>query len=59
MKKNLILTIAIGDVYKRMSKFTHPTIEKYANRIGADFIVVKETQCSTPHWEKFWLFITI
>ena len=53
MKKNLILTIAIGDVYKRMSKFTHPTIEKYANRIGADFIVVKETQCSTPHWEKF------
>ena len=53
MSKNLILMIAVGDTYKKIAEYTHPIIEQYAKRIGADFIVVKESQCSTPHWEKF------
>jgi len=53
MKKNLVLTIAVGEVYEEMAKYTHPTIEDYAKRIDADYMCIKESQCSTPHWEKF------
>ena len=52
---NLVLTISIGDVYERMKVLTHPSIEAYAKRIGADFLCIDEKTISetTPHWEKF------
>jgi len=53
MKKNLVLTLAVGDVYKKISELTHPLFEEYAKRIDADFIVVDKSECSSPHWEKF------
>jgi hypothetical protein len=52
MDKNLIVTITIGDRYTQLSKATHPTIEKYAEKIGCDFIVIRDTKYSIPHYEK-------
>lgn len=56
--KKLILTIAIGEKYAALGAVTHPTIARYAARIGADFVVIREQKISrtTPHWEKFQIF---
>jgi hypothetical protein len=53
MAKNLVLTIAVGSLYEKMAELTHPSIKKYADKIGADFLSINENYCSTPHWEKF------
>ena len=53
MNKNLVMTIAVGDAYVAMSKLTHPSIKKYAEKIGADFFSVDTSLESTPHWSKF------
>lgn len=52
-KDNVIITMCVGEDYEKIGKLTHPTIKRYAERIGADFISITETSCSTPHWEKF------
>jgi len=56
--KNLILTIANGDLYTEMSKLTHPSIRAYADKIGAEFMVITEKKISATsiHWEKFQIF---
>ena len=51
--KKLVLTIAVGKNYEIMSNYTHPSIKDYAQRIGADFKVVTESNLTSPHWEKF------
>lgn len=56
MKKNLVLTLAVGDVYQKMANYTHPTIKGYAEKIGADFISIDKTNASSAHWEKFQIF---
>ncbi len=56
MNKHLVLTIAVGDDYLQMASYTHPTIKAYAERIGADFLCIDESNTSTPHWEKFQIF---
>ena len=50
----LVLTLAIGDDYQALARITHPTIEAYAKKIGAYFLVITERKISqtTPHWEK-------
>lgn len=55
--KYALLTIAIGDKYQTMGQITHPYMQKYAQKIGADFIVIDKQKISqtTPHWEKFQL----
>lgn len=53
---NAVVTICIGEVYDKIGKFTHPSIERYAEKIGADFIVIDKTNRSSPHWEKFQIF---
>lgn len=55
-EKRLLLTIAVGEVYQKMAEHTHPTLKKYADRIGADFLVIDESNCITAHWEKFQIF---
>ena len=50
--KNAIFTICVGKDYQKMSEATHLNIRAYADRIGADFIVISESKCSSPHWEK-------
>lgn len=49
---NLILTICVGNTYKEIGDLTHPSIKAYAEKIGADFIAISESSCSTPHWQK-------
>jgi hypothetical protein len=56
MKKHLVLTIAVGDTYKQIAHFTHPTLRAYAERIGADFMAIDESNSSSPHWEKFQIY---
>jgi len=52
---NLVLTIAVGPEYEKMAKLTHPSIQAYAKKIGAEFLCIKEKKLakSTPHWDKF------
>lgn len=50
--KKAIVTICIGEEFIGVSKYTHHTIRNYADRIGADFIVIDSCK-TTPHWEKF------
>ncbi len=56
MSKHLVLTIAVGDAYENMAMYTHPTLKAYAERIGADFLSIDESNCSSPHWMKFQIF---
>lgn len=55
---NLVLTIAIGDNYQRIAALTNPSIKKYAAKIGAKFMCVRDQRISqsTPHWEKFRIY---
>lgn len=52
---HLVLTIAIGDDYQRLAAMTHPTLQAYAQKIGADFLAItaQELAVTTAHWEKF------
>lgn len=38
--KKAIVTITIGDYYEKISKLTHPTIRAYAQKVGAEFVVI-------------------
>lgn len=51
----LVLTIAIGDTYKNIASITSPRMSRYAERIGADFIIHNKQQIFKiyPHYEKF------
>ena len=40
--KNLVLTISIGDYYQEVSKLTLPSLQAYAEKIGADFLNITE-----------------
>lgn len=42
MKDTLVLTISIGDFYENLSKYTLPSIKKYATKIGSDFLNITE-----------------
>ena len=55
---NLILTIAVGKDYEEMSAITHPSIKAYADKIGAEFMCIKEKKLAntTPHWDKFQIY---
>lgn len=52
---NAVVTISIGDNYSLISKLTHPTLKRYADKIGADFVVIDKPS-HTPHWEKFQIY---
>jgi hypothetical protein len=48
-----VVTIACGSFYERLAAITHPTIQAYADRIGADFIVWREFGSHVmPHYQK-------
>lgn len=53
---NAIVTICVGELYKKIAEFTYPTIKKYADRLGADFVIIDESNSSSPHWEKCIIF---
>ncbi|MEX0676465.1 MAG: glycosyltransferase family 9 protein [Pirellulales bacterium] len=51
--KKAVVTIASGDFFQRMAALTHPTIQAYADKIGADFIVWSDvTGYTIPEYKK-------
>lgn len=55
-ERHLLFTIAVGEAYQRMAALTHPSLRRYADRIGADFLSVSSSDASSPHWEKCRIF---
>lgn len=59
--KKAIVTICFGDNFRRIAKYTHNSIKRYAKKVGADFLILNEENQyikdkSFPQWEKFALF---
>jgi hypothetical protein len=55
---NAVLTISMGESYKKIAEKTHPSIKAYAEKINAEFICIdqKDISQTTPHWEKFKIY---
>ena len=53
-----IVTLCIGDQYNSMSTITCSRMRSYAERIGADFVVIDSSKLnlSSGHYEKFQLY---
>ncbi|MFM2219914.1 MAG: hypothetical protein RL240_4232 [Planctomycetota bacterium] len=39
-KSRLLITVATGDSFRELLKYTGPLMEAYAHRIGADFVAI-------------------
>jgi hypothetical protein len=52
-KSRLLITVATGDSFRELLKYTGPLMEAYAHRIGADFVAI--TKPAQDWWglEKF------
>lgn len=54
MKDRVIVTSVIGKKYQDLWDLTGPTVEHYADRIGADILVLENNpHNATAHWVKF------
>lgn len=53
---NAVVTIAVGNQYKEIALYTHGSIRNYASKVGAEFICIDESECSSPHWDKFRIY---
>lgn len=54
---NVVVTIVVGDKAERIFKKTEPFLRRYAERIGADFLILDENlNVPSPHWIKFSLY---
>jgi hypothetical protein len=53
--KLAIVSMAVGDFYNKVAELTVPTLRKYAERIGADFIELQpnEVYRKFPHYLKY------
>ena len=52
-----ILTIVSGEKFEKIWKRTQPFFENYADKIGADLIVLSDaTNVPSPHWIKFAIY---
>jgi lipopolysaccharide biosynthesis glycosyltransferase len=47
-----LVTVAIGNAYAEMAKITHPLMEKYANKVGCEFVVINRHE-GNPYLAKF------
>lgn len=55
---NAVITLALGDDYKKIADLTHSSIKSYADKIEADFIDLSDhiKANDEPHWNKFILY---
>jgi ADP-heptose:LPS heptosyltransferase len=54
---NAILTIVSGDKYREVWKRSEPFFAAYADKCGADLLVLKELpNLPSPHWAKFSIY---
>jgi lipopolysaccharide biosynthesis glycosyltransferase len=53
--KLAIVSMAVGDFYNKVAELTFPTLRKYAERIGADFIELQPNDVykKFPHYLKY------
>jgi len=59
MKKKLaIVTVCIGDYYKQIARYTHPTLKTYAKKINAEFISIENNNPNyiTQKYNKFEIY---
>jgi len=58
MEKTCVFTVAIGEKYRAIAALTHQTIEKYANRIGADFVILDTVRNNilSQKWQKMYVY---
>lgn len=58
MPKLALVTLAIGEDHQKIGKLTHPLMQAYAEKIGAEFICISHQKVyeTTPHWEKFRIY---
>lgn len=56
--KKAIVTITMGATYEHIASMTHASQRAYADRIGAEFIVINKQLISqtSPHFEKFQIY---
>jgi len=56
--KTAVVTLTMGDGFKSMAEITHPTLKAYADKIGAEFIVIDQPKYhkTYPQYEKFQLY---
>jgi len=52
--RQVVVTICVGDAFKKMAEVTHPTIKAYAEKCGADFLVLSDN--TTGHHAGFMKF---
>lgn len=50
--RRLIVTVCIGELNNAIGKLTHPYMQQYAEKIGADFVVIKRPVEGSSHWAK-------
>lgn len=53
--KKAVVTLVVGEDYEKIAKITHPSIKKYAKKIGADFIILNG-KYKTRRWNKFEIY---
>jgi hypothetical protein len=55
--KKAVVTVTMGEAFERLARITHPTIQAYADRIGAEFVVLRERRFpqASESWEKLHL----
>lgn len=53
--KRAIVSCAFGPMHERMAAISYPTFERYAKKVGADFLPIKTRKFldRNPHLEKF------
>lgn len=50
--KTAVVTLVIGDTYEKLARLTHPSIKAYAEKIGAEFHVIKERKYQKANPDK-------
>jgi hypothetical protein len=51
-RKRLILSAAMGKQYDELGQVTYPRLARYADRIGADFHVLREARYPRTPWDR-------
>ena len=61
---NVVFTLSLGDGFRELGNTTHPTLKNYADKCGADFLVIDDkfsftkpySEAGKPHWAKLGSF---
>lgn len=58
MSNRAVVTMCRGEEFEKLAELTHPTIKAYADKIDADFVVIRDKKISTKffHYEKFQIY---